>query len=232
MILKNETQGNYLIVSQRIMHDQSLKLFDRGLLVTLMSLPDNWDFTINGLTKILCDGRDAISSGLKRLEESGYLVNEQLRVEGKFSGKCLRINVSPDRRVSNEVSPDSAVLKEKTMEELISESPVQDGTASKMPVTENPMPDKPLPEKPSTEMPSTVKPLSGIPTQLNNKESNIQESNNHKSNTQGYKGPDGKGEKHGTDFGAGNRTDQKRMGRESQTGWPHWSKDEIDLYGL
>ena len=89
--------------------------------MTLMSLPDNWDFTINGLTKILCDGRDAISSGLKRLEESGYLVNEQLRVEGKFSGKCLRINVSPERRVSNEVSPDVAVLKEKTMEELISE---------------------------------------------------------------------------------------------------------------
>lgn len=232
MILKNETQGNYLIVSQRIMHDQSLKLFDRGLLVTLMSLPDNWDFTINGLTKILCDGRDAISSGLKRLEESGYLVNEQLRVEGKFSGKCLRINVSPDRRVSNGVSPDAAVLKEKTMEELISESPIQDGNASKMPVTENPMPDKPLPEKPSTEMPSTGKPLSGIPTQLNNKESNIQESNNHKSKTQGYKSPDGKGEKHGTDNGTDNGAGTEGTIRHTKNGGFEWTKDEIDLYGL
>ena len=232
MILKNETQGNYLIVSQRIMHDQSLKLFDRGLLVTLMSLPDNWDFTINGLTKILCDGRDAISSGLKRLEESGYLVNEQLRVEGKFSGKCLRINVSPDRRVSNEVSPDAAVLKEKTMEELISECPVQDGTGSKMPATENPMPDKPLPEKPSTEMPSTGKPLSGIPTQLNNKESNIQESNNYKSNTQGYKGPDEKGEKHGTDNGTDNGAGTEGTIRHTKNGGFEWTKDEIDLYGL
>ena len=56
MILRNETQGNYVVVSQAIMHDRSLKLFDRGLLVTLISLPNNWHFTVDGLANILLEG--------------------------------------------------------------------------------------------------------------------------------------------------------------------------------
>ena len=237
MVLKNETQGNYVIVSQAIMHDQSLRLFDRGLLVTLMSLPDNWKFSINGLSKIICDGRDAISSGLKRLEESGYLVNEQLRVDGKFSEKCLRINVSPNRRVSNEVAPDAATPKDKKEEESISKSPVQDTADSEKSMTENPIPDKPSTEMPSTEMPSTGKPLSGIPAQLNNKESiiqksNIQESNNHRSNIRGYVTPVAKGEKHGSDNGTGNGSNIERPVRHTKSEGFGWTKDEIDLYGL
>lgn len=197
MILKNETQGNFVLVNQCIMHDKSLKMFDRGLLITLMSLPDNWNFTINGLASIISDGRDAIRNGLERLQEKGYLVKEQLREHGKFADICIRINVTP-----------------------------------KEPLAEKPMTKEPIPEKPSTEMPSTTKPVSGNPTQLNNKESNIQESNNHKSNTQGFKSPDGKGAKYGTDSGAGNRSDKNGFCRGPKAGSPCWSKDEIDLYGL
>ena len=85
------------MVSQSILHDTSLKLFDRGLLITLMSLPDNWNFTINGLVTILADGRDAVGAGIERLQEKGYLTKEQLRNKGKFSEICLRINVVPKR---------------------------------------------------------------------------------------------------------------------------------------
>ena len=99
MILKNETQGSFVIVSQMIMHDKSLKLFDRGLLITLMSLRDNWEFSINGLARIVVDGRDAISKGIERLQKHGYLKKEQLRENGKFSGICLRIIVPAERPV-------------------------------------------------------------------------------------------------------------------------------------
>ena len=240
MVLKNETQGNYLVVSQSIMHDKALKLFDRGLLVTLMSLPDNWNFTIRGLAVILCDGRDAIAGGLKRLLERGYLVKEQLRDNGQFSDICLRINMTPDLAEDEDESDmpvyEMTKLAESYNEEAPQGSLIEDTPSKKTSLEgslpENPMPDKPLPEKPSTEMPSTGKPLSGIPTQLNNKESNIQESNNHKSNIQGYESPDGKGAKHGTDSGAGNRADKKGFCREPRSESSHWSKDEIDLYGL
>ena len=61
---------------------------------------DNWNFTVDGLANILCDGRDAIKAGLKRLEAKGYLTIEQLREKGLFSGNCLRINVNPVQQTS------------------------------------------------------------------------------------------------------------------------------------
>lgn len=46
-VLKNKTQGNYTIVSQNIMMDSNLSLNERGMLLTLLSLPDNWHLTID-----------------------------------------------------------------------------------------------------------------------------------------------------------------------------------------
>ena len=109
MILKNAMQGNYVIVSQYILHDKTLKMFDRGLLITLMSLPDNWNFTINGLASIISDGRDAIRSGLERLQRKGYLVKEQLRENGKFADICIRINVTPDKPITEKPSTEKPV---------------------------------------------------------------------------------------------------------------------------
>ncbi|MCR4655340.1 MAG: hypothetical protein K5770_03815 [Lachnospiraceae bacterium] len=59
-VLKNKTQGNYTIVSQNIMRDKNLSLTERGMLLTLLSLPDNWHLTIMGLCQILPDGKDKI----------------------------------------------------------------------------------------------------------------------------------------------------------------------------
>ncbi|WP_091760843.1 helix-turn-helix domain-containing protein [Butyrivibrio sp. INlla18] len=124
MVLKNETQGNFVMVSQNILHDKTLKLFDRGLLITLMSLPDNWNFTINGLATILDDGRDAIRAGLDRLQEKGYLVKEQLRTNGKFADICIRINVVP---------------KQPLLEKTISENPSTEKPSTEKPITEKPV---------------------------------------------------------------------------------------------
>ncbi len=125
MILKNKTQGNFVIVSQSIMHDKSLKLFDRGLLITLMSLPDNWVFNITGLTRILSDGRDAISSGINRLIDQGYLIKEQLRVDGKFSENCLRINVIPEDTTTEEPIPEKPSTEKPLSGEPMTEMPTQ-----------------------------------------------------------------------------------------------------------
>lgn len=95
-ILKNKTQGNFVIVSKNILKDKALKLRERGMLVTLLSLPDNWQLSIKGLTKILIDGRDSIQACLKILEEKGYLVRIQERkAKGKFGNIILEIHTEP-----------------------------------------------------------------------------------------------------------------------------------------
>lgn len=51
-VLKNKTQGNFTIVSQNIMRDQNLSIAERGMLITLLSLPDEWHLTIKDLCEI------------------------------------------------------------------------------------------------------------------------------------------------------------------------------------
>lgn len=95
-ILKNKTQGNYTIVSNGILKNQSLSLKDRGLIITLLSLPDNWAFTINGLSKIIPDGKDSIKNSLKHLEELGYVSKTQSRGEfGKYGNIVIEVHETP-----------------------------------------------------------------------------------------------------------------------------------------
>lgn len=85
-LLKNKTQGSYVIVNKAITSDKELCLKDRGMLVTLHALPDEWNLTVKGMESILPDGREAITAALKSLEEKGYLVKRQVRNKrGKFA---------------------------------------------------------------------------------------------------------------------------------------------------
>lgn len=86
-IMRNRTQQGYTNVNNTIFRDQRLSLKARGLLCTILSLPDCWEFSENGLQSILpADGKTSIRTALKTLEECGYLVRRQLREKGKMAG--------------------------------------------------------------------------------------------------------------------------------------------------
>lgn len=79
-ILKNPGKNNFTVVDNYALCDENLSLKARGLLVTMLSLPDNWQFSENGLCAIFKkDGQASIRSGLKELEEGGYLVRQRTR---------------------------------------------------------------------------------------------------------------------------------------------------------
>ena len=86
-VLKNKTQGNYVNVYKGIAMDPALSLRDRGMMLTLLSLPDNWDFTTAGLRKILPEGKHSIKSNIDSLQGLGYLSKEQSRGEGGVFGE-------------------------------------------------------------------------------------------------------------------------------------------------
>ena len=84
-VLKNKTQKNFTMISNNILRDKELSLKNRGLLCTLCSLPDGWDFSIAGLSAIIPDGKDAIRNSLFDLENIGYIKRTLTRgVDGKF----------------------------------------------------------------------------------------------------------------------------------------------------
>ena len=79
-ILRNPNKEKFTVVDNFALRDDRLSLKARGLLVTMMSLPDNWKFSENGLCSILPkDGQASIRSGLKELEAAGYLTRTRTR---------------------------------------------------------------------------------------------------------------------------------------------------------
>lgn len=95
-VFKNKTQGQYVNVFRDILTNNALSLRDRGMVVTLLSLPDNWDFSVAGLSKIIPDGKSAIRASLTSLEKLGYLSREQERMErGKFGKNVIEIHETP-----------------------------------------------------------------------------------------------------------------------------------------
>ena len=63
------------------LRDRNLSNKARGLLSTMLSLPDDWDYTTRGLASICKDGVDSITAQLKELEVCGYLVRKRRRDE-------------------------------------------------------------------------------------------------------------------------------------------------------
>lgn len=88
-LLIKQQKCAFVAISVEAIDDDRLDLRDLGLLNKLLRLPDNWHFTIKGLTKIIKnDGEYAIKKTLQNLEKYGYLVRQKLQDEsGKFCGQ-------------------------------------------------------------------------------------------------------------------------------------------------
>ena len=82
-ILRNPNKEKFTVIDNYALNDDNLSLKSRGLLVTMMSLPDNWRFSEAGLCAILQkDGQSAVRSCLKELEQFGYLTRTRTRDNG------------------------------------------------------------------------------------------------------------------------------------------------------
>jgi len=78
-IFKIERNRNYTVMANYHLRDKNLSNKARGLLSTMLSLPDEWDYTVRGLAAICKDGKDSIISQLHELETCGYLVRVKVR---------------------------------------------------------------------------------------------------------------------------------------------------------
>lgn len=84
MVFRIEKNKNYTVMSNYHLRDKNLSLKTKGLLSIMLSLPDDWDYSIAGLTTICKDGESAVRSALKELEEHGYLKRERVYESGKI----------------------------------------------------------------------------------------------------------------------------------------------------
>ena len=84
-VIRIEKNKNFTVMSNYHLRDKTLSLRARGLLSTMLSLPEEWDYSVNGLAAICLEGVKAVRSGLMELEEKRYLKRERIHTpEGRF----------------------------------------------------------------------------------------------------------------------------------------------------
>ncbi len=85
MIVRVKKDKDYAVMSNYHFKDKNLSLRAKGLLSLMLSLPDTWDYSINGLCSICNESRITIRNTLKELKENHYLeMNEAHDKDGKF----------------------------------------------------------------------------------------------------------------------------------------------------
>ena len=87
------------------LRDKNLSYKAKGLLSFMLSLPEDWDYSINGLVSISKESRDGIRSILKELQEHHYVEIEKVRgYKGYFEYNYLIYEVPHFISLENEQS--------------------------------------------------------------------------------------------------------------------------------
>lgn len=84
VIRVNNTKG-FTAMSNYHFQDKEISLKAKGLLGLMLSLPSNWDYSVNGLVAIVKENKAAVQTALKELEEHKYLKRTRVQDEtGRF----------------------------------------------------------------------------------------------------------------------------------------------------
>lgn len=84
VIRVNNTKG-FTVMSNYHFQDKEISLKAKGLLGLMLSLPSNWDYSVNGLAAIVKENKAAVQTALKELEEHKYLKRTRVQDEtGRF----------------------------------------------------------------------------------------------------------------------------------------------------
>ena len=119
-VYRRHKKTNYTCIDNHVFKDHSLSMKAKGLLTQIYSLPDDWEYSVKGLSTLFSDGRDAVNNALQELIDHGYIVRTQKQNQaGKFDGYEYDIYEQP-----------------------------QTENADK-PFTENPLTDNPLSDNPN-----------------------------------------------------------------------------------
>ena len=130
-VFRVERNTGYTVMSNHHLRNKELTLKAKGLLSQMLSLPEDWDYTLAGLSFINREKIDAIREAVKELERAGYIVRSRERDEkGRLRGTDYVIFEQPQT------------------------PPVSD-----LPTLENPTLDNPTLEKPTQEKPTLENPM-------------------------------------------------------------------------
>ena len=129
-VFRIEKTREHTVMSNYHLRDMSLSLKAKGLLSLMLSLPEDWDYTMKGLARICKDGIDSISGGIRELEAHGYLVRARVRNENGQLGSIEYTILEQPKEPAQTPAP--------VREKPIRENPIQVKPMLDAPIQENP----------------------------------------------------------------------------------------------
>ena len=127
-VFRVERNTGYTVMSNHHLRNKELSLKAKGLLSQMLSLPEDWDYTLAGLSYINREKIDAIREAVRELERAGYIQRSRERDEkGRLRGTDYIIYEQPPNL-------DLPTLENPTLGNPTLENPTQE-----KPTLENPM---------------------------------------------------------------------------------------------
>lgn len=117
-IIQVRRRTGFTVLPNRTLRDNRMSLKTRAILAIMVSMPEDWDYTVSGLAAVCGVGKDAVRTSLREMEIFGYLTRAQLHNEaGHFSRNEYIVTDEPT--VKND-------------------TPLSDSPSTVEPLTENP----------------------------------------------------------------------------------------------
>ena len=130
-VFRVERNTGYTVMSNHHLRNKELSLKAKGLLSQMLSLPEDWDYTLAGLSYINRESIDAIRTAVWELEKAGYITRRQGRDEkGKMTAIEYTIYEQPqppglDYPVLENPTAANPILENPTTDNPTSENPTQ-----------------------------------------------------------------------------------------------------------
>lgn len=129
-VFRVEKNKGYTVMSNHHLRNHTLSLKAKGLLSQMLSLPEDWDFTLKGLAQINKESIDAIREAVRELERAGYIARSRERdARGCLRGTVYTIYEQPHA----EATPEEPAQALPTLDNPTLETPTLD-----FPTLENP----------------------------------------------------------------------------------------------
>jgi predicted transcriptional regulator len=96
-VSKNK-ENPYVMVSKAWINDKNISAKAKGILLYLLSKPDDWKIYESDIVNNMADGKASIKSGIQELIKAGYIKREENRnKKGQFAGYIYYVYESPHR---------------------------------------------------------------------------------------------------------------------------------------
>lgn len=110
-VFRVEKNRGYTVMSNHHLRNKDLSLKAKGLLSQMLSLPEDWDFTLKGLSLINREQIDAIRAAVKELEQAGYIVRSRER-DSQGGGQKAQADPKDNAEAKETIHPGAACRRQ------------------------------------------------------------------------------------------------------------------------